>query len=274
MKTRIAPTPNGHLHLGNIFNFIHIASEARRLGLKIALRIDDHDNERCKDEYIDEIFRALDFLKINIDEGPSSTDDFNRNYSQTLRKDLYKSFLEKIEDQFYCECSRREIFERNSSGVYSGFCKNKNLSFKANKSCTRYDCPREIIKFENREVDVKNSIGDIVLWRKEDIPSYQLVSVCDDIEMNISHIFRGEDLISSSAIQLLIAKSMKQDFIKKENIYHHQLVTLEGEKLSKSRKSEGAMELLESDPKRVFREYSLFMNKQVSESLEELISNQ
>lgn len=271
MKTRIAPTPNGHLHLGNIFNFIYTASEAKRLGLKIALRIDDHDKLRCRDHFIDEVFKVLDILKIDIDEGPSGTDDFNKNFSQTLKFDHYKEKLNKLSRKFFCECSRKDVFERNPLGIYDGYCKGRNLANMKQAFCIRYDCPDEKYYLDRSdEILIKESIGDIILWRKDDIPSYQLVSIIDDIDMGISHIFRGEDLLNSSAIQLSIAKQFDTKFVEEENFFHHRLATYNGEKMSKSRKSKGILELLEKDSCKIFREYSSFMNIQVVENINEL----
>ena len=84
-KMRIAPTPSGFLHLGNVLSFAITAELARRNNARILLRIDDLDRDRVNREYLQDIFDTLNFLGFEWDEGPRDVDDFDQNYSQLKR---------------------------------------------------------------------------------------------------------------------------------------------------------------------------------------------
>ncbi|WP_052590575.1 glutamate--tRNA ligase family protein [Halobacteriovorax marinus] len=273
MRTRIAPTPNGHLHLGNIFNFIYTAYMANKKGLELGLRIDDHDHIRCKDIYIEEVFEAIKLLEIDIDFGPKNLRDFKNNFSQAKKHNEYWDFLKGLERKFNCECSRKKIFENNEQGLYPGFCKNKEISFVQDLHAIRYNSPNTSYHFDGKEISIQRDIGDIILWRKDNIPSYQLVSIYEDFSDKVTHIFRGEDLLTSSAIQIALANDFGlSTFPKIENFSHHSLVIENGEKLSKSRHSDSVMEALREDPSIIYLLFSEFMTLQPSENLSELIS--
>jgi len=91
--TRIAPTPSGYLHLGNVFSFALTAALARRSGAEILLRIDDLDRERVQREYVEDIFETLAFMGIPWDRGPRSFDELTRAWSQVLRMPIQRSVV-------------------------------------------------------------------------------------------------------------------------------------------------------------------------------------
>lgn len=270
--TRIAPTPNGHLHLGNIFNFIHTYRLAKTVDAKICLRIDDHDGQRCRREFVSEIFYALDALRIPIDRGPSSVDDFYTNFSQTKKNDFYFSKLELLKEKFVCSCSRKEVFAANPLGIYLGKCRSLNIQFENRKSVIRYACPDKIVNFFEKSVNLRDQIGDTVLWRKDGISSYQWMSICEDIELRTTHFVRGDDLLSSSAIQISIAKSLGVAFPDEDKFLHHKLVLCGDRKMSKSKGDEGVVEKLKSDPLHFLHLYCDFFEHERVSSLEELTS--
>ena len=270
-RTRIAPTPNGHIHLGNIMNFIHTHVTSQRLNAQLFLRIDDHDFVRCKKEYVEEVFKVLDILKINIDGGPSGVDDFYQNFSQKNRMDLYYSKLSSFKKKFVCECSRKEVFKNNPMGIYSKTCVSKQLKFEKNKNVIRYNCPKDILLFEDK-VDLSKDIGDTVLWRRDNIVSYQWMSICEDIEMGTTHFVRGEDLLTSSAVQISLAKSMGESFPLEDSFIHHKLVEKNGEKLSKSRGDDGVLGDLRKSPEKYIEMYCDFFELEKVSSLKELIN--
>ena len=105
-KTRLAPTPSGYLHRGNLFSFALTWLLARKDGLQILLRIDDMDRARFRPEYLEDIFRSLDSLGINYDEGPSGPDDFHSRWSQMHRRELYDYALSQMrQDQLLFACT-------------------------------------------------------------------------------------------------------------------------------------------------------------------------
>src|SRR5690242_19755059 len=96
LKTRIAPTPSGYLHLGNVFSFALTASLARKTGASTLLRIDDLDQQRIQPQYVQDIFDTLQFLDIPFDEGPKDIEEFDRSWSQLTRMPLYENALAQL----------------------------------------------------------------------------------------------------------------------------------------------------------------------------------
>jgi glutamyl/glutaminyl-tRNA synthetase len=274
-KTRIAPTPSGFLHLGNGASFVATWVLTRVNAGKILLRIDDLDAERMRPEYVEDIFKTLDWLGLDWDEGPSSVADFSQNWSQHLRLDLYEkalSDLQKTGDLYGCNCSRKDIKLRSKNGLYPNTCRENRLlndeptsaRFKTSPKLMPNTAWRVVVKenkgvhFKNFEkegplsingifddfyVDLAEKMGDFIIRQKNGLPSYQLASLVDDTLYNVNFVVRGEDLLNSTAAQIFLAEKLnKTDFLS-TNFWHHPLITdLNGAKLSKS---EGAASLLD-----------------------------
>lgn len=244
IRSRIAPTPSGLLHLGNAVNFILTWLTVRRAGGTLRLRIDDADCLRTRPEYLEDIFLELDWLKITWDEGPTGPDDFRRRFSQQLKLERYRAFLRELArlgHLYPCTCSRKQIRSLAPDGVYPGLCRHRSVASGA-RQAQRVRVPeQEVIRVEGREVPLFQVMGDFVLWRKEDLPAYQLVSLVDDIDDRINCIVRGEDLLSSTAAQLFLAGLHRDNLFAETVFLHHPLVRGEdGRKLSKS---DGALSL-------------------------------
>ena len=220
--SRIAPTPSGYLHIGNAYNFLLTWWITKSLGGKLWLRIDDADTGRRRDEYLKDIFDSLDWLGIDIDLGPKSIEDFLQNHSQSLKTERYFEAIKKTKDIFACDCSRKKIKENASDGNYPGTCRERKLSLERGTYALRIKTPPEM--------------DDFVIWRKDDVPAYQLTSVMDDHDMGVNLIVRGEDLKQSSTYQIYLAQKLGLDFLAKTKFIHHPLVLdKEGQKLSKSK---------------------------------------
>ena len=166
-KTRIAPTPSGLLHEGNGASFILTYALARAYAGQILLRIDDLDAERMRLEYLDDIFKTLDWLGVEWDEGPTSVADFQQNWSQHHRLDLYQNALEELKNTvtqsvsglqldgakatmaqnalkgmvYACECSRKQINAASLNGLYPQTCRLKYLDFKTKEMAWRIHVP-------------------------------------------------------------------------------------------------------------------------------------
>ncbi|WP_431214676.1 glutamate--tRNA ligase family protein [Puia sp. P3] len=131
-KTRIAPTPSGFLHLGNVVSFVRTVGLAKSFGARILLRIDDMDRERVVPEYVQDIFDVLNFLELPWEEGPRNVKEFEREWSQVHRMGMYREALEDLRekgDVFACSCSRAKVMRDSPDGVYAGTCRDKELSF-------------------------------------------------------------------------------------------------------------------------------------------------
>jgi glutamyl/glutaminyl-tRNA synthetase len=245
VRTRLAPTPSGYLHPGNGVSFALTWALARAASGSVLLRIDDLDRARFRIEFVEDIFRTLDWLGLDWDEGPQSPDDFFAHFSQTLRIEIYESALHKLSASgliYACDCSRKQIREQTADGHYPGFCSARQLDLSIPAAAWRAKLPEPcIVKINTwREpnpyaVDLKNVMGDFVLRQKDGAPAYQIASLCDDIHWNINFVVRGEDLLYSTAAQVWLATQLSALSFQKITFFHHPLITdMRGEKLSKS----------------------------------------
>jgi glutamyl/glutaminyl-tRNA synthetase len=236
-RSRIAPTPSGYLHLGNAVNFLITWVLVRQRGGRLKLRIDDADGARCRPEYIEDIFRQLDWLGLDWDEGPEGPDDLRERYSQRLRFARYRVLLVDLRQAghtYFCGCSRAEIHEQVGSGVYPGLCRRRSPG--AGDLVERLLVPEHtVIEVEGKRIDLASSMGDFVLWRRDDSPAYQLASLVDDLDDGINFIVRGSDLLVSSAAQIHLAGLLgRKSFAEIRFLHHRLLVDHDGVKLSKS----------------------------------------
>ncbi|MCR4941517.1 MAG: hypothetical protein K5978_01815 [Campylobacter sp.] len=224
LVSRIAPTPSGFLHVGNAFNFLLTYLYTKSNDGFLYLRIDDYDSSRYRREYVQNIFDVLEFLGICYDSGAKSVMDFEENFSFKKRFALYKNALEKLDEIYVCQCSRNTP-NAYKNGIYQGLCKNKNLKFEKDKNAIR-------LKTSGL------SLGDFIIWKKDDSPSYNFASVVDDEQMGVNFVLRGEDLLECSKAQIYLAKMLNFNFAKAK-IFHHELLCQNGVKLSKSQKAVG-----------------------------------
>lgn len=225
--SRIAPTPSGFLHIGNALNFIFTQHLVKQKHGKLLLRIDDLDKIRTRNEYVDDIFENLDWLGIQVVDGPKNTDDFWKNHSQASRTELYKEFAMSLYERrlaYACDCSRTDVRKLNPSGQYTGHCRDRNLPFEFGQTALR-------LKTEA----TSKPLCDFVIWRRDNIPAYHVVSVLDDIRLGVNLIVRGQELFDSSEAQKILAqKSGLDEFLKIEFVHHPVIKGVDGEKLSKS----------------------------------------
>ncbi|MFI4846847.1 MAG: glutamate--tRNA ligase [Candidatus Makana argininalis] len=237
IKTRFAPSPTGNLHIGSIRTALFSWLFARKKKGKFVFRIEDTDNKRLKKNSIKSIINSMKWLNINWDEGP---------YFQTLRLKRYQSVIKNMilnGKAYKCYCSitrlqnlRKKQIYLGKKPKYDGFCK-KNINYFENKNyVVRFKNPqngsiifqdiiRGNIEFKNKELD------DLILQRANGSFTYNFCVVIDDLDMNISHIIRGEDHINNTPRQINILKSINA----KIPFYAHLSIILNnnGKKLSK-----------------------------------------
>lgn len=244
--TRFAPTPSGYLHLGNILSFAITYSAAQKYSAKILLRIDDLDQNRIRDKYLQDIFDTLDFLEIPWNLGPRNLDEFKAQYSQVNRIPFYNKALEELNEQqhfFVCECSRKQIHENSLNGAYPGTCLQKNLSLHKTSTNWRVHTDDSLILLKQAngkmiKMNLPLTMKNFVLRKKDGKPSYQLASVMDDIHYGVDLIVRGQDLWDSSLAQLYLASLLPKNNFQQSAFIHHKLV-MDSQK-KKLSKSEGA----------------------------------
>ena len=243
-KTRIAPTPSGFLHLGNVLSFAITAAIAKKTKAKIFLRIDDLDRERINDRYVQDIFDTLNFLEIPWDEGPRNFAEYASEYSQLHRMDLYRSALKQLREQgelFACTCSRTQMYANSPGVAYPGTCRDRHIPFDTERVKWRVRTPAATqIALKTLEGTIIESalpaiMRDFFVKKKDGFPAYQLTSVLDDVYFGIDLVVRGEDLWPSTWAQLYLAGLLGADAFRRATFYHHLLLNgPDGNKLSKS----------------------------------------
>jgi glutamyl/glutaminyl-tRNA synthetase len=239
-RFRFAPTPSGYLHPGNWAHIALTAAWCHKLNGQLLLRIDDLDTERARPEYVEDIFRLLDWLKIVPDEGPSDPTDLAQNWSQSIRLSRYDDTLNKLVASgapvYACSRSRtqtREQKDKNES-------RSQDLQLDNEQVTWRLACDNEvrtITDFDQNQhqIQLYQSLGDPILRQRDRRAAYQIASLTDDLDFGITHIIRGTDLLPSTALQCLLAEQLGWTNFAQINWLHHPLIAHQsGQKWSKS----------------------------------------
>ena len=215
VRTRFAPSPTGHLHLGGARTALFNRLFAKRHGGSFVLRIEDTDRERSSAEHIEAIFEGLAWLGIDWDGEP---------VFQSKRGELYQKRIEELFEAgacYHCFCSpelldekRRAAQKEGRKPVYDRSCRDLGRRpAQGEAAVVRFRAPTEgrtvvedlvrgPVEFDNAELD------DLVLLRSDGSPTFHLVVVVDDIEMEISHILRGEDHLTNTPKQIHIFRAL------------------------------------------------------------------
>jgi glutamyl-queuosine tRNA(Asp) synthetase len=224
-RGRIAPSPTGYLHLGHGRTFWIAWMRARTAGGKVVLRNDDLDRDRVRTEFITGFIEDLKWLGLDWDEGPDCGGT-HRPYSQSERMPYYAAALSRLREGghvYPCTCSRREILASLSAPhvgeeepVYGGHCRLRRLEELkwGTRFSWRFRVPDgEVVEFEDGfagsvRYEAGRDFGDFVVWRHDGVPAYQLACVVDDAQMRITEVVRGEDLLLSTARQILLYRAL------------------------------------------------------------------
>jgi glutamyl-tRNA synthetase len=261
-RGRIAPSPTGYLHLGHARTFLIAAERARQFNGNLILRNEDLDPERFRPEFVSAMYEDLRWLEISWSEGPDCGGPF-APYSQSQRREFYLAAWKKLRDKsaiYPCTCSRKDLAASASAPndlddepIYPGNCRARNdaLSFEKPAGVNwRFRVPDgEEITFEDQHFGQQRYVagrdfGDFVVWRRDDVPAYQLAVVVDDNAMRISEVVRGADLLKSTARQLLIYRALG---LQAPQFYHCDLIRDEsGARLAKRHDALSIRKLRES----------------------------
>jgi glutamyl-tRNA synthetase len=274
--TRIAPTPSGFLHLGNAFSFLLTQALAKKHGAKILLRIDDLDRERYRPEYLQDIFDTLDFLEIQIDLGPKSVREFETEWSQVHRMQLYEEALAKLRTTgkvFSCDCSRNKIQQIDPRGYYLGQCLDRRIPLDKPDTAWRVNTLEadfsQFAEYPNfRKTDlIPQETAFFVVRKKDRLPAYHLTSVIDDLQFGVDLIVRGKDLYSSTLAQLDLARLLGEERFFQSTFLHHELI--KGSNQSKLSKSAGdtSIQFLKKEGKKL-QDIHLILAKMVGKEQE------
>jgi glutamyl-tRNA synthetase len=236
MRTRIAPTPSGLLHAGNALNFLLVEELARRTGARILLRIDDLDADRAHPACVADIFRVLRLLGITWHEGPRDPEDLRTRWSQGLRLGRYHALIDELVGAgavFACTCSRSTAAACQCASLDRPPSQpDSSLRLRTRNSGTVVAIGPD---GSRRELEPHALMPEPVIRRRDGLPAYQVASLADDLDHGIDLIVRGEDLLPSTATQLLMARSIGRHAFMDARFVHHPLRTdAVGRKLSKS----------------------------------------
>ena len=227
-RGRIAPSPTGYLHLGHARTFWTAYQRALQPNGTLIFRNEDLDPQRSKPEFAQAMLDDLRWLGIRWQEGPDLGGP-HAPYEQSRRRALYlRDWKRLLEGGFIypCTCSRKDLAlsaqapnEGDDEPVYPGKCRG-NVGAQADHPAGvnwRFRVPEgKAIRFMDQNLGecsftAGRDFGDFVVWRRDDVPAYQLAVVTDDCDMQISEVVRGEDLLVSTARQLLLFKALERE---------------------------------------------------------------
>lgn len=224
VRGRLAPSPTGHLHLGNIWAFLLCWLGVRSQGGRLVLRMEDIDPERSRQAYADDIMRDLEWLGIDWDEGPDCGGPY-APYTQSERLDRYAEVIERLTAEgltFPCFCTRKELRSLASAPhvgeagpAYPGTCLHLTQDQReARRAAGRAPALRlhgtcETIAFTDR---IRGPIstcwqecgGDFPIRRSDGVIAYQLAVAVDDVDQRITQVVRGDDILHCTPRQLYI----------------------------------------------------------------------
>lgn len=229
-RGRLAPSPTGFLHLGHARTFWLAAERARAAGGVLVLRNDDLDRQRVRREFVAAMYEDLRWLGLQWQEGPDVTSRPGGGpfgpYSQSERRDLYIEVWRRLRDAraiFPCACSRKDLAQAAQAPhddgdelPYPGTCRAQSAArFETPAGVSwRFRVPdSEAVGFHDALAGAQQYVagrdfGDFLVWRRDDVPAYQLACVADDHAMQITEVVRGADLLKSTARQLLLYRAL------------------------------------------------------------------
>ena len=240
MRTRLAPSPTGSLHLGNARTFLVNWALARRRGWRILLRIEDLDGPRVKPEAVDGVRRTLEWLGLDWDEGPVVQSDDLEPYREAMRR------LAAEGKAFPCALTRGQIAAAASAPqegshelVYPGSLRPRSWerAFTDAETNWRFLVPDAPVSFDDafagpQSFDLSKTIGDFIVWTKRGMPAYQLAVVVDDHRQGITEVVRGDDLLESGARQRALYRAL--GYAPEPRLWHLPLVVgPDGKRLAK-----------------------------------------
>ena len=227
-RGRLAPSPTGLLHLGHARTFWIAAQRAIENQGTLILRNEDLDPQRSRAEFARAMIEDLHWLGMRWNEGPDCGGAYGP-YSQSERRAHYLEAWRRLRDGGFlypCACSRKDLAQAASAPndadtddepVYPGTCRDRTDAAEFMEPAGanwRFRVPDgEKVEFADLNLGRQRFVagsdfGDFLVWRRDDIPAYQLAVVVDDAAMRITEVVRGADLLKSTARQLLLMRAL------------------------------------------------------------------
>ncbi len=228
VRVRFAPSPTGKLHIGGARTAIYNWAYARATGGKFILRIEDTDPERSTQENIDLIVRAMRWLGLDWDEGPEVGGPYGP-YLQTQRFDTYSEALAKLDangSAYPCFCTaeqnemRREAIQNDGLAAHPDPCRCMGCEERQQRMAAgepyvwRLKVPQDrgmitVHDAVHGDVDFDAALqDDMIIVRSDGSPTYNFAVVCDDVNMEMTHIIRGDDHFSNTPRQILVYEAL------------------------------------------------------------------
>jgi nondiscriminating glutamyl-tRNA synthetase len=261
IRVRYAPSPTGHLHIGNartaLFNYLF----ARNKGGKFIIRIEDTDKKRNIEGGEESQLKYLKWLGIDWDESTDVGGEYGP-YRQSERNDIYKKYYEELLEKglaYKCYCTEEELeaereaqIARNETPMYSGKCRHlteeerEKLEKEGRKPSIRFKVPEgKIYSFDDMvkgHVSFESDgIGDYVIVKKDGTPTYNFAVAIDDYLMKISHVLRGDDHISNTPKQLMIFEAFGWE----PPVYGHMTLIVNENRKKLSKRDESIIQFIE-----------------------------
>lgn len=228
IRVRFAPSPTGYLHVGSLRTALYNYLYARKTGGKFILRIEDTDRSRYVEGAVENLIETLQAVGLEYDEGPDKGGDFGP-YFQSQRNDLYKKYFRELLEKdaaYYCFCTEDDLKKMREEQIankmdvrYDGRCRNlskeqvqENLA-QGKPFVIRAKIPDEgeVVFFDivRERISIKwETVDDQVLIKSDGYPTYHLANVVDDHLMEITHVIRGEEWLSSVPKHLFLYNAL------------------------------------------------------------------
>jgi glutamyl/glutaminyl-tRNA synthetase len=221
-RGRLAPSPTGYLHRGHARTFWIAQRRCEAADGTMILRNDDLDRGRVRSEFVAAMLEDMRWLGLCWSEGPDVGGP-HAPYSQSERLPSYRDAFERLKSAgliYPCSCTRKDVFVALSAPhgvdeepVYPGTCRANVGTSSVSVNWRFRVCDGELLSFVDGQFGRQNAtagvdFGDFLVWRKDDLPSYQLACVVDDAMMSITEVVRGADLITSTFRQLLLTRAL------------------------------------------------------------------
>ena len=214
VRTRFAPSPTGYLHIGGARTALFCWLYSRHHGGRFILRIEDTDRERSSDVAVQAILDGMAWLNLKEDEGP---------FFQTQRSDRYQEMAQRLlatGQAYHCYCSKEELEKMRAEQMahkqkprYDGRCRDRSVPRAGVQPVIRFKNPqsgqtmvddlvRGQVVFDNSELD------DLIIARSDGTPTYNFTVVVDDMDMQITHVIRGDDHLNNTPRQMNIFNAL------------------------------------------------------------------
>jgi nondiscriminating glutamyl-tRNA synthetase len=227
VRVRFAPSPTGHLHVGNartaLFNWLF----ARKQGGTMILRIEDTDIDRSEARFEDQLIADLKWLGLDWDEGPDVGGGYGP-YRQSDRLEIYRAHAERLLSEkkaYLCFCTEEDLQKERERAtaehrqpIYSGKCRNLDSAESQRRRVSGESCairlriPEHPIRFHDivhGTVEFSNEVvSDPIILRSSGMPVYNYVVVIDDALMKITHVIRGDDHLSNTPKQVAVYEAL------------------------------------------------------------------